>query len=171
MTIIRWCDAGLLDCVKTPGGHRRIALDQARTFLSERGLPIPDALAPPGLESRVLALVRQEAAQTVRSTIVGAAPVEVLHCPYATILSFVATPPRFLLVERRAEPDLERLFAALSGPRRLLDDVVTVVVGEPPGHAVGGLLLDFPPGALGQALRVLRELARHRGKPGVVRGK
>jgi PleD family two-component response regulator len=53
MTIIRWCDAGLLKAVTTPGGHRRITEESVRDYLTQRGLPIPPefgikaAAAPP----------------------------------------------------------------------------------------------------------------------------
>lgn len=41
MTIIRWCDAKVLDAVVTPGGHRRIKEDSVRQYLVSRGLPLP----------------------------------------------------------------------------------------------------------------------------------
>jgi excisionase family DNA binding protein len=46
MTIIRWCDAGILKAVTTPGGHRRITEESVRNYLVERGLPIPDEFGP-----------------------------------------------------------------------------------------------------------------------------
>jgi CheY-like chemotaxis protein len=45
MTVIRWCDAGLLKAVTTPGGHRRIFESSVRDYLLSRGLPIPPEMA------------------------------------------------------------------------------------------------------------------------------
>lgn len=46
MTIIRWCDAGILHATTTPGGHRRITEESVRDYLTKRGLAIPAALTP-----------------------------------------------------------------------------------------------------------------------------
>jgi len=40
-TIVSWCDSGLLDAHRTPGGHRRIAQDVLVAFARQRGVTLP----------------------------------------------------------------------------------------------------------------------------------
>jgi excisionase family DNA binding protein len=44
-SVIRWTDAGLLPCYKTPGGHRRISLDELQAWVDGRR---PDVSADGG---------------------------------------------------------------------------------------------------------------------------
>ncbi len=41
-TIINWIDAGHIKAYKTPGGHRRIKLDDLEAFMRKQGIPIPE---------------------------------------------------------------------------------------------------------------------------------
>lgn len=55
----RWCDRGLIDTVKTPGGHRRMTASGVMTFLRKRDQPLvrPEVLGLPsntGKTRRVL---------------------------------------------------------------------------------------------------------------------
>ena len=40
-TVVSWCDSGLVDAHRTPGGHRRIAQDVLVEFARMRGVPLP----------------------------------------------------------------------------------------------------------------------------------
>ena len=46
----RWCDQGLLTAIRTPGGHRRLAMDDVCDFLRQSGrrLVHPELLGLPG---------------------------------------------------------------------------------------------------------------------------
>lgn len=50
----RWCDQGLLNTVKTAGGHRRISIPEALRFVREQNLSVvePHLLAMPGSDDR-----------------------------------------------------------------------------------------------------------------------
>lgn len=50
----RWCDQGLIPCMKTAGGHRRLALQDAISFIRSRGqdLPNPEAIRLPALSGK-----------------------------------------------------------------------------------------------------------------------
>jgi excisionase family DNA binding protein len=41
MSVIRWCEQGLIPAIKTAGGHRRIPAQAVRAFLEQRGMPVP----------------------------------------------------------------------------------------------------------------------------------
>ncbi len=43
-TIANWIDQGQLPAGRTPGGHRRVQAQDLRTFLTARGLRVPDEL-------------------------------------------------------------------------------------------------------------------------------
>ncbi len=48
-TVVNWVKSGLLKAHRTPGGHRRIRLEDFLTFCKEQNYPIPANLtAPPG---------------------------------------------------------------------------------------------------------------------------
>jgi len=53
-TVIRWISEGKLRAHETPGGHRRIALDQLVDFMKRFSMPVPDSLAH--IRFRVLAV-------------------------------------------------------------------------------------------------------------------
>lgn len=44
-TVANWIDRGHLDAFRTPGGHRRVSPANLRTFLVNRGIPIPEELS------------------------------------------------------------------------------------------------------------------------------
>lgn len=44
-SVKRWCDQGLLNALKTPGGHRRLPVTSLVRFARERGHPVPHPLA------------------------------------------------------------------------------------------------------------------------------
>lgn len=47
-TVKRWADAGDLQCVKTPGGHRRFSLDEIIRFQRSQGFEAVGRLVAPG---------------------------------------------------------------------------------------------------------------------------
>ncbi len=71
-TVKRWCDRGLLPSARTPGGHRRIQLNEALRVLKELNLPLrhPEALGLPafsGQGQRVLEKARDEMVQALEN--------------------------------------------------------------------------------------------------------
>lgn len=42
-TVLRWCDAGTLQCHKTAGGHRRILRESFLALARLHGVAVPDA--------------------------------------------------------------------------------------------------------------------------------
>ena len=46
-TIKRWADEGLIACVKTPGGHRKIELAEATRFAEGHGMRLSGGVPPP----------------------------------------------------------------------------------------------------------------------------
>ena len=50
-SVANWIDAEKLRAYRTPGGHRRVAVDDLLAFLGEHHMPIPAELrdAPPGI--------------------------------------------------------------------------------------------------------------------------
>lgn len=49
--VAKWCDGGMLRCVRLPGStHRRIPADAAAAFLGAHGYAVPDALANAAVE-------------------------------------------------------------------------------------------------------------------------
>ena len=53
-TLKRWIDAGSLAAFRTPGGHRRILLDEFQRFLSAEGLPPYPEPTDEGTGQRIL---------------------------------------------------------------------------------------------------------------------
>jgi len=53
-TVKRWCDRGVLPFVRTPGGHRRISLNDALQTLKTKNIPIvhPEVLGLPAFPGR-----------------------------------------------------------------------------------------------------------------------
>ena len=43
-SVANWIDAGLLKAHRTPGGHRRVKVDDLVEFLKAQGMPIPEQL-------------------------------------------------------------------------------------------------------------------------------
>lgn len=60
-TIKRWCDRGVLPFVRTPGGHRRIALNEALRVLNDRNAPLvhPEALGLPAFSTKSARTLQQ----------------------------------------------------------------------------------------------------------------
>jgi excisionase family DNA binding protein len=46
-TAIRWIDAGSIQAYRTPGGRRRVAADELRTFLEKHKIPVELKIAGP----------------------------------------------------------------------------------------------------------------------------
>ena len=46
-SVANWVDQGLLVAHRTPGGHRRVAVDDLARFLREHKMPVPDELDVP----------------------------------------------------------------------------------------------------------------------------
>ena len=44
-TVANWIDRGHLEAFRTPGGHRRVAPKDRRTFLHTRDIPVPEELS------------------------------------------------------------------------------------------------------------------------------
>ena len=71
-TVKRWCDRGLLPVARTPGGHRRIELNEALRVLKDLNLPLrhPEALGLPafsGQGQRVLEKAKDELLQALKN--------------------------------------------------------------------------------------------------------
>ncbi|MCK5113434.1 MAG: response regulator [Phycisphaerae bacterium] len=45
-SVANWIDQGLLKAHRTPGGHRRVVMDNLLAFLKEHKMPIPPELGP-----------------------------------------------------------------------------------------------------------------------------
>ncbi|MGQ9914781.1 MAG: cobalamin-dependent protein [Thermogutta sp.] len=60
-TVKRWCDRGLLPTVRTPGGHRRIALGEALRVLRDQNTPLvrPELLGLPAFSAKTARTVQQ----------------------------------------------------------------------------------------------------------------
>lgn len=44
LSIINWVNAGRLPAFRTPGGHRRIRMEDLTRFMRDNGIPLPDRL-------------------------------------------------------------------------------------------------------------------------------
>ena len=62
-SVLKWIEQGKLKAYRTPGGHRRVASDELRSFLRAHQLPVPAELE----EGRVLLLVIDDEAPYLRS--------------------------------------------------------------------------------------------------------
>jgi excisionase family DNA binding protein len=51
-TVVNWVNSGILPAHRTPGGHRRIAVDDLRTFAQQHHYPLPPALGGSGTTRR-----------------------------------------------------------------------------------------------------------------------
>jgi len=61
-SVANWIDQGLLKAHRTPGGHRRVAVDDLLKFLREHDMPMPPGLgAPPAPPKRILVVDDEEA--------------------------------------------------------------------------------------------------------------
>lgn len=130
MTIIRWCDAGILHAVTTPGGHRRITEESVRDYLVKRGLPIPQEMAPRRVTSmpRVVLLTpdtRQQKA--IINRLRGSADVTAYADEYRGLVHIVADPPASVLIDGATNSfEAARLVRALRDNPRTSNLVIAV---------------------------------------------
>lgn len=72
-SVANWIDQNLLKAHRTPGGHRRVAVDDLIAFLKEHRMPVPADLAPSPV--RILVVDDNEAiTQLIARTIRAAHP-------------------------------------------------------------------------------------------------
>lgn len=69
----RWCDKGLLPSVRTPGGHRRLALSSVVKYLRESGhpLPHPELLGLPSAVAQGRVVVSRTRREMIESLVDG----------------------------------------------------------------------------------------------------
>lgn len=68
----RWCDQGLLTAIRTPGGHRRLALDDVFQFLRQSGQQLvrPELLGLPSNTGQA-AVVSDRAREQIRDALIA----------------------------------------------------------------------------------------------------
>jgi CheY-like chemotaxis protein len=72
-SVANWIDQGLLKAHRTPGGHRRVAVEDLVSFLRQHKMPVPDDLGP--TKTRVLVVDDEPAvAQLVMRTLQDSNP-------------------------------------------------------------------------------------------------
>lgn len=114
MTVIRWCDAGILHATTTPGGHRRITEESVRDYLTKRGLAIPAELTShsPAGGSRVVLIAD---ARTRKALAAKLKNVFVSHFedPYEALVDICCDPPAMVLVDGSTFADAPRFIRAI----------------------------------------------------------
>ncbi|MCC6645843.1 MAG: excisionase family DNA-binding protein [Polyangiaceae bacterium] len=127
MTIIRWCDAGVLHATMTPGGHRRITEDSVRDYLTKRGLAIPAELTPPELQGtpRVVVLATAKTRRALGPKLKGLT-VKTYAEPLEALVEACCTPPALVLLEANGENDPAAIVRALRSNGRTSGINVTV---------------------------------------------
>ncbi len=163
MTVIRWCDAGLLHAVTTPGGHRRITEHSVRDYLSRRGLPVPVEMAPAVAAGRRVVLVApSQLHRDVLARLFGLAPVECHADDYRALVAIASSLPAVVLIKASADIHAERLVRALrEGP--LTSALPLVVWGERPrleAARSAGATHTFDVDGLADVERVVRSMLR-----------
>ncbi len=114
MTIIRWCDAGLLHATTTPGGHRRITEASVRDYLTKRGMAIPSALAAPVVEgeARVVVVCDAKTRRGLASKLKGLT-VRTFAEPLDAVVEICCNPPSMVLLEANGSNDPAEIVRAL----------------------------------------------------------
>lgn len=170
MTVIRWCEAGVLPFEPTRGGHRRISQDVVRAFLQDRGIPLPDELAEGkrAEPSRVVTLVAPARVSTVRRALHGLGTVAPQRDAHAAIVAIVSTAAEAVIVDATLVDDLPRWLAALERASNAEATTLFVVGGA------GAVAFDetdrvrrYPPRGLADALfdcRAHLEAVARRGR-------
>ena len=59
-TVANWIDSGKLKAFITPGGHRRVALEDLLAFLQENAIPVPALLANSSSRKKILVIEDDE---------------------------------------------------------------------------------------------------------------
>jgi excisionase family DNA binding protein len=117
MTIIRWCDAGVLKAVTTPGGHRRITEESVREYLTQRGLPIPPEFGPkraPAPPRMILVDDEPRTLRAVANRFRKFIEVTAFSDGYRAMAAACAEPPSVLLLDMiMPEMNGERVLRAL----------------------------------------------------------
>lgn len=114
MTIIRWCDSGLLHATTTPGGHRRITEESIRDYLTKRGMAIPPALAAPVVEgeARVVLVCDARTRRSLASKLKGLT-VRTFAEPLDAVVEICCTPPAMVLLHASGSNDPAEIVRAL----------------------------------------------------------
>lgn len=172
MTIIRWCDAGVLHAITTPGGHRRITEHSVRDYLSKRGLPIPPEMAPKlAVDRRVVLVADARSHRAVLARFLGLAPIEPYADDYRALVAIASSTPAAVMVEASVEIDAERIVRALrEGPKT--SALPTIVWGEASRVEAArnaGATHAFGRDGLADAERVIRFLLRSEVRAGTFR--
>lgn len=155
MTVIRWCERGILPSTKTDGGHRRIPESAVRAYLREKGLPVPEELLPVGHDrpNRFLALARPRVEPKIVTAFAGIGPVECLDDSYAFVVSAVAVPPRVMLVDADFATDAPRVIEPLLEHPPLADAGLVVLGSQEKAFPGDARIRWFPRHSLRGALQ------------------
>jgi CheY-like chemotaxis protein len=134
MTVIRWCDAGLLKAVTTPGGHRRIFESSVRDYLLSRGLPIPPEMAgasPGAAVARVLLVDATVASDLGRHLHDVAEVASYGGDAYRALVAACCSPPAVFVLDMGAPGvDGERVVRALRQESRTSSMVIVAFAGD-----------------------------------------
>lgn len=131
MTIIRWCDSGVLHATTTPGGHRRITEASVRDYLTKRGLAIPPELTPQAVTgaARVVVLCDTRSRRALAPALRGLSAK--LHAdPLETVVDVCCDPPAMLLLEASGSIEAAEIVRALRSHGRT-SSLPIVVWGSP----------------------------------------
>jgi excisionase family DNA binding protein len=147
-TIVNWIKAGRIDAHRTPGGHRRIVVDELPRFAQANGFPLVDGLAlvatlaeaaPPVAVARPLVLVvhaERDFSEMVGEVLEGRLGCQsaFADCAFSAGLRVGIDKPAVVVVDF-GTPDLDALRLArvlrASGPPRPIGLIGLVDVVDP----------------------------------------
>ncbi|HEU4409013.1 MAG TPA: helix-turn-helix domain-containing protein [Polyangiaceae bacterium] len=165
MTVIRWCDAGLLKAVTTPGGHRRIFESSVRDYLLSRGLPIPPEMAgaAPGAAVSRVQLVDATVAGDLGRHLQDVAEVASYGDPYRALVAACSSVPAVFVLDISAPGvDGERLVRALRQEPRTSSMAIVAFgadAAELDAARRAGVTHALARGALDELERIVRAIA------------